>query len=292
MTDMEDQAAKMASPTPGARISDSATTKFFDITELLEQALLGVDFTTLLLAQQVSTKFSQVIKGSHMLQKKLFQHPVDSFEEAFALGFAEDEGILVSETVIDRKAGTFCGLAFVNSNLIKPSDTFWPEEASAKEHCFELKQSIANKITSTSAGDRGSWEGMMFTQPAMQPMLSIRQFKVRKDESERGTLMIKDGLIDARNLPFTPSLYQLTNKDMGELVDSAFESVREDHPWMLDNELHWGMVPSITSTFRPFCSKGSQSGFKVKFPLVKKIDDKGVYQVTAYGGEDQAEGVN
>ncbi len=97
--------------------SDSPVTKVLSITELLEQILVGLDFKTLLFATRTNKKFKNVIERNQDLQKKLFLWPVESFEEALSLGFAEENGMLVGLGVGNVPACT--NAAFINTRMLE-----------------------------------------------------------------------------------------------------------------------------------------------------------------------------
>ncbi|KAK5169888.1 uncharacterized protein LTR77_005866 [Saxophila tyrrhenica] len=134
----------------------NSVTKVFGITELLEQVLVKVDFKTLLLSQRVNHMFEQVIKGSKMLQKKLCFLPVDSFEEALALGFAEEGGVLLRLDSFDDlvSSGHVCVQpSFLNSHLFHIVDRWQPERLwNFPKNGFKLRAAPiagANKSIST-----------------------------------------------------------------------------------------------------------------------------------------------
>ena len=64
------------------------------IVELFEKILVFLDCKTLLLAQDVSAKWAQVIKGNTKLQKKLYLVPA-TFEEAIDLNMVNDDALVM-----------------------------------------------------------------------------------------------------------------------------------------------------------------------------------------------------
>ena len=144
----------------------TASNAVLSTTELLESILIRIDAKTLLVAaQRVSKRWHDVIKGSQLLQKKLFLLPTGSLEEAVYLADGDHKEAQVVRYALEGwhqnpKHETYRGV--LNPLLFATTHDGRPF----------LRDTIYEDASKSAAKASGSWTKMQIIQPPQTLLLS------------------------------------------------------------------------------------------------------------------------
>lgn len=157
-------------------VSFEAATAVLETTEMLENIMRFLDMKTLLLSQRVDKRWQATIKGSIMLQKKLFMLPAtlgDVFELEMMGSRQDSQSLVLPDT--RRKA--------VTSNYSSRYSVVNPLLFDSSKN--ENRPMFRHSLESTAA--EGSWRDMQIGQPPLSGF-----FWLYKNQRVSGEMIFKE----------------------------------------------------------------------------------------------------